>query len=115
MAVKTTPVPARALVCVVADDRCLRNAPVHAAVDPGKARCDLVDRAVEIVDTRLERDGEVDEVGLPAAEQDHLRLSDTPELERHVERDRQRDRRCGARADRDPRRRRGRDIHGARS
>ena len=41
---------------------------------------DLVHRAVQVVDPSLERDGEVDEVGLAAAEQDELRGPDAPEL-----------------------------------
>ena len=67
--------PARVLVGVVADDRGVRDRPVDAAVDAREARGHLVDRAVEVVDPPLERDGEVDEVSPAAAEEHPLRLA----------------------------------------
>ena len=54
---------------------------VDAPVDAGEAGGDLVDRAVEVVDPRLQRDGEVDEVLAAAAEQRPLRLADAPHLD----------------------------------
>ena len=61
------------VVGVVAKDRRLRDAVVDPAVDARERAGDLVDRAVEVVDPRLQRDGEVDEIRLAAAEQDELR------------------------------------------
>src|SRR5258708_198205 len=58
---------------VVAHDRRLRQRAVDAPVDTREAGRDLVDNAVEVVDPRLQRDGEVDEVLLAAAEEDELR------------------------------------------
>ena len=58
---------------VVADDRRLRDRAVHAAVDPRQPAGDLVDRAQHVVDARLKRDREVDEILLAAAEQHALR------------------------------------------
>src|SRR5262249_56676887 len=50
--------------------------PVDAAVDAREAGGDLVDGAVEVVDPRLQRDGEVDEI-LPAAPDERaLRLAE---------------------------------------
>jgi len=40
----------------------VREAAVHPLVDPRETCGDLVDRAVEVVDSRLQRDGEVDEI-----------------------------------------------------
>ena len=51
---------------------------VDPAVDAREARGDLVDRAVEVVDPALQRDGEVDEVLAAAAEQRPLRLAHAP-------------------------------------
>src|SRR5207253_880485 len=73
-------VAAGVLVGVVADDRELRDGAVDAPVDAGEPGGDLVHRTVQIVDPALERDGEVDEIGLASAEQDELRGSDPAEL-----------------------------------
>ena len=48
---------------------------VHAPVDAHEAGRDLVDGAVEVVDPALQRDGEVDQVGLAVAEQHRLALA----------------------------------------
>ena len=48
---------------------------VDAPVDPREPRRDLVDRAVQVVDPPLQRDGEVDEVALAAAEQNRLAIA----------------------------------------
>ena len=65
---------------------------VDAAVDPREAGRDLVDRPVQVVDPALERDGEVDEVLLAAAEQHPLRLAHAaaapPRERRHDQRER---------------------------
>ena len=59
---------ARVLVRVVAHDGGVRDRSVDAPVDPRQPRRDLVDRAMEIVDPRLQRDGELDHVVGGAAE-----------------------------------------------
>ncbi len=53
---------------------------VHAAIDPRQRGRDLGDGAVQVVHARLERDGEIDEVVLPAAEQDELVRPHAPDL-----------------------------------
>ena len=68
----------RARVRVIADDCGVRQRAVHPAVDPGEPRRDLVDRAMEVVDASLQRDGELDEVGAAAAEQHALRRAQPP-------------------------------------
>ena len=70
------------LVGVVADDASLRDGRVDAPVDAREPCRDLVHGAVQVVDPPLERDGEVDEVGLAAAEQHELRGPDAPQLRR---------------------------------
>ena len=50
----------------------MRDRAVDPPVDTRKAGGDLVDDAVEVVDPGLERDREVDEIGLPATEQHGL-------------------------------------------
>ena len=69
--------------------RCLRRRRSGRPREPGR---DLVDGAVEVVDAALERDGEVDEVGAAAAEQDALRRPEPshayPQPEARSERDR---------------------------
>ena len=69
------------LVGVVADDRGVRDSPVDAAVDPGQSGGDLVDRSMEIVDPRLERDRELGEILAAAAEEHPLRVADAPHLD----------------------------------
>ena len=61
------------LVGVVADDRRLRDRRVDAPVDASEAGGELVDGAVQLVDAALQRDREVDEIGLAAAEERQLR------------------------------------------
>src|SRR5205807_6302215 len=73
-------VASRALVGVVAHERGLRDGGVDPAVDARKSRRDLVDRAMKVVDARLQGDGEVDEVMLPAAEEDELRCANRAQL-----------------------------------
>src|SRR3990170_1017536 len=63
----------RPLVRVVADDRGVRHRPVDTPVDPREPGRNLVDGAVEIVDTALERDGEVEQVAAVAPQHDALR------------------------------------------
>ncbi len=67
---------------------------VQTCMSPPQVR-HLVDRAVQVVDPRLERDGEVDEIVLAAPEEDGLRLPDGAELE--VERNREEERDDGHR------------------
>ena len=62
-------VAARVLVGVVADDRGVRDGLVDPAVDPREARRHLVDGAVEVVDPRLQRHRELDQVLPPAADE----------------------------------------------
>src|SRR6185437_15395849 len=69
-------VAAGVLVGVVADDRRVRDDAVDAPVDARQARGDLVDRAVQVVDPALERDGEVEQVLAAAAEQRALGVPD---------------------------------------
>src|SRR5207245_1849489 len=59
-------------------------------------------RPVEVVDPALERDGEVDEVGLAAAEQDELGGPHAPEPEEVERGEDERDGGCGGCPDRDP-------------
>ena len=70
---------ARVLVGVVADDRGVRDGVVDPAVDPREPGRDLVDGAVEVVDPRLERDGELDQVLPPAADERPLRVAQPPD------------------------------------
>jgi hypothetical protein len=60
---------------------------------------------MEVVDPRLERDREVDEVALPAAEDDPLGLAEPAELPPQVEDGAECERSSEARSDRDPSRR----------
>jgi len=95
-------VTARSLVGVVADERGVRDRAVDAAVDPGEGGCDFVHGPMKVVDASLERDGEVDEVGLAAAKQHELARANPPDLKGDVDRHEER-RPCSAgRADGDP-------------
>jgi hypothetical protein len=73
-----------------------------AAVDPGEPRGDLVDGAVEVVDSRLERDGKVDEIRLRATEEYALGGPRLAERAPGGQRARERDDGGSRRADRDP-------------
>src|SRR5439155_13434209 len=77
--------PTRSLVGVVADDRGVQDRPVDAAVYPGERGGDLVDRLVQVVDARLEGDGEIDEVVLALAEQHELARAEAPYLNREID------------------------------
>ena len=68
-------VAAGVLVGVVADDRRVRDRAVDPAVDAREPAGDLVDRAVEVVDPALQRDGELDEILAAAADQHALRVA----------------------------------------
>ncbi len=70
---------AGALVGVVADDRAVGHRVADAPVDARETRGDLVDGAVEVVDTPLERDGELDEVLAAAADQGALGVTQAPD------------------------------------
>ena len=72
--------PAGVLVGVVADDRGVREAAVDPPVEPGERRRRPRPRRGGVVDPRLERDGEVDEVVLAACRAGRLRLPDPAEL-----------------------------------
>ena len=72
-------VAARVLVGVVADERRPGHGAVDATVDPGQLAGDPVHDPVEVVDPALQRDGEVDEVGGAAAEEDALRGAHLPQ------------------------------------
>src|SRR5581483_12361991 len=61
-------VAAGVLVGVEADDGALRDGAVDAPVDAREPGCDLVDRAVDVVDPGLERDRELDQVPPAAAD-----------------------------------------------
>src|SRR6266536_3453543 len=98
-------------VGVVADDRGLRDAVVDPPVDAREGGADLVHRAVEVVDPALERDGEVDEVGLAAAEQHELRRAHAPQGEVVADREEERQSRRHRGADRDPAGDRGAEVH----
>jgi hypothetical protein len=100
-------VSARARVRVVADDGGAREALVDAAVDAREGRCDVVDGPVQVVDARLQRDGEVDEIVLAAAEQHRLRGAHPPHAAPEDGDERQRDDSGGTGAERDPGRHRG--------
>ncbi len=67
------------LVGVVAHDRRLRHRVVDAPVDALERRGQLVDRTMQVVDPRLQRDGEIDEVVLASAEEHELRLAHAPQ------------------------------------
>ncbi len=73
---------------------------------------DVVDGAVEIVDPPLERDGEVDQVGLAAAEKHLLRGAHPAHPEQAPDHQRERGERNAGGPDRDPRRGRARQAHG---
>src|SRR6266540_1681850 len=73
-------VAAGALVGVVAYERGLRDGGVDSAIDPRESSGDLVHGSVQIVDSSLERDREVDEILLPASEQDELGRTDRAQL-----------------------------------
>ena len=64
--------PADVLVGVEANDRRARERPVHPRVDPDEPCGDLVDRPVQIVDSRLKGNGEVDEIFPTRPEQNRL-------------------------------------------
>src|SRR5918992_567466 len=97
--------PAGARVRVVPDDGRVRDAAVDPAVDPHEAGRDLVHGAVEVVDTRLQRDGELDEILLRAAEQDCLRTAQTPDLDEEDDPQDDGGESGGPGSERDPRRR----------
>src|SRR5437763_13126414 len=66
-------VAAGSLVGVVTNDRALREGFVEATVDTREPGGDLVYRSMEVVDSGLQRDGEVDEVTGAAPEHYLLR------------------------------------------
>ena len=68
-------VAAGVLVGVVADDRACSRPIVDPPVDAREPGRDLVDRAVEVVDPPLQRDGELDEVLAAAADERPLRVA----------------------------------------
>ena len=89
-------------VGVVADKRRVRDRAVDAAIDAGQGRCDLVDGAVQVVHSRLERDREIHEVVLAAAEEHELGGAHALELAEQVEAEPEADGGRSGRADRDP-------------
>ena len=93
--------PARVLVGVVADECGVGQTAVHPPVDARQPGRDLVDDAMEVVDPRLQRDGEVDEIVLARAHEHELGLPHGAQLQVEGEREKEsRDRRrCGADGD----------------
>src|SRR5438876_1072445 len=86
---------------------------MDATEDAGQPAGDLVQRAIEVVDARLERDGEVDEIPRAPAEQHALRRAGRVELQqRPGSEDGCGGGTCGG-ADRDPGGDGGRDVHEA--
>ena len=72
---------------------------------------DLVHGAVQVVDSTLKRDREVDEVAFPAAEEHLLAHAEASDLDDCVHAETEGGDRDGRRRDRDPGRRR--EVHGA--
>ena len=66
---------------------------------------------MKVVDARLQRDGEVDEVVLATAEQDQLRPADAAQRQIVGERDEERDDGRNGGAERDPAGDRGAQVH----
>ena len=90
------------LVGVIAHQRGVRDRAVDAAVDPRERGCDLVHGPVQVVHAGLERDGEIDEIVLPAAEEHELRRAHTTELAEQVEAQAEAHDGRSGRADRNP-------------
>src|SRR4029079_64086 len=70
---------ARSLVGVVAHNRSVGDRAVDTTIDAGEAGVDLVDRAMEVVDTALEGHGEIEKITASTPEHDRLSGLHVPE------------------------------------
>src|SRR6266516_2184295 len=107
-------VPARVGVRVVADDRRVRDAAVDSPVDACEPGRDLVHGAVQVVDPALQRDREVDEIFLAAADEHELGRAHPSHRQPHCQADAEREHGCDRGTDCDPRCRRAREVHARR-